>query len=65
MREDSGRKKHLDQLKVRAQAALRRAIEARDEDAFVKALAALGVDPDSDAGRKHLHGFRQLGGKRY
>lgn len=65
MREDTGSKKHLDQQKIRAQAALRRAIDARDEQAFVAALAALGINPDSEAGRAHLRGFRQLPVKRY
>jgi hypothetical protein len=65
MREDTGSKKHLDQQKIRAQTALRRAIDARDEQAFVTALAALGINPESEAGRAHLRGFRQLPVKRY
>jgi len=65
MREDSTAKKHLDQQKIRASAALQRAIEARDEQAFLSALAALGVDSDSAAGKAHLHAFRQLPRKRY
>jgi hypothetical protein len=65
MRADAGAKKHLDQQKVRASAALQRAIEARDEEAFLSALASLGVDPESTAGKAHLHGFRQLPRKRY
>jgi hypothetical protein len=65
MREDTGRKKHLDQLKLRAQMALRKALDARDEQAFAAALGALGIDPESSAGRAHLQGFRQLPPKRY
>ena len=65
MREDSGSKKHLDQQKVRAQAALGRAVETRDERAFVAALTALGIDPDGETGRAHLRGFRLLPAKRY
>ena len=65
MREGNASKKHLNQLKVRAEAALRRAVEARDEDAFLAALSSLGIDPASEAGQMHLRGFRKLGGKRY
>lgn len=65
MREDAGAKKHLDQQKIRASAALGRAIEARDEQAFLSALASLGIDPESAAGKTHLQGFRQLPHKRY
>lgn len=64
LREDTGTKKHLDQQKIRAAAALRRAIEARDEQAFVNALTSLGIDPESEIGRTHLQGFRQLGRNR-
>jgi NAD(P)H-nitrite reductase large subunit len=63
MREDTGSKKHLDQLKLKAQAALRRAVDARDEQAFAAALIALGIDPESESGRAHLRGFRQLPAK--
>jgi hypothetical protein len=65
MREDTGSKKHLDQQKLRAQAALKRAVDARDELAFAAALAALGIDSESEAGRTHLRGFRQLPANRY
>ena len=65
MREDTGSKKHLDQQKLRAQTALRRVIDARDEQAFAEALIALGIDPESEAGRAHLRGFQQLPAKRY
>ena len=65
MREDTGSKKHLDQQKLRAQAALRKAVDARDEMAFAEALTALGIDPESEAGRVHLLGFRQLPVKHY
>jgi hypothetical protein len=65
MREDTSSKKHLDQQKLRAQAALRRALDARDEQAFAAALTALGIDPEGEAGRAHLLGFRQLHGNRY
>lgn len=65
MREDTGSKKHLDQLKLRAQKALSKAVDARDEDAFAAALCALGIDPGSATGRAHLQGFRQLPPKRY
>jgi hypothetical protein len=65
MREDSVTKKHLDQQKLRASAALQRAIEARDEQAFLSALVSLGIDPESAAGKAHLQGFRQLPRKRY
>ena len=64
LREDAGSKKHLDQQKIRAAAALRRAIEARDEQAFAEALMSLGIDPGSEEGRVHLQGFRQLGRNR-
>jgi hypothetical protein len=65
MREESASTKHLDQQKIRAHAALRQVVEARDEGAFVAALAALGIDPDSEIGRTHPRGFRQLSGGRY
>ena len=65
MREDTGSKKHLDQQKLRAQTALQRAVDARDEQAFAAALTALGIDPESESGRAHLRGFRQLPSKRY
>jgi hypothetical protein len=65
LREDTGSKKHLDQQKLRAQAALQRAVDARDEPAFVVALNALGIDPESKAGRAHLRDFRQLPANRY
>jgi len=65
MREDTGSKKHLDQQKLRAQAALQRAVDARDESAFKAALTALGIDPEGEVGRAHLRGFRQLPAKRY
>ena len=65
MREDTGSKKHLDQQKLRAQKALQKAMDARDEQAFAAALAALGIDPEGEAGRAHLQGFRRLPAKRY
>ncbi|MGA2168675.1 MAG: hypothetical protein ABSG62_10715 [Terracidiphilus sp.] len=65
MREDTGSKKHLDQQKIRAQAALRRAVQAGDERAFLEALTKLGIDPESQTGRTHLRGFRQLHKDRY
>jgi hypothetical protein len=65
LREDTGSKKHLDQHKLRAQTALKKALDARDEQAFVAALTALGIDPRSEAGQAHLRGFRQLPAKRY
>jgi hypothetical protein len=65
MREDTGSRKHLDQQKLRAQTALRKAIDARDEQAFAAALTAMGIDSDSEAGRAHLRGFRQLPAKCY
>lgn len=65
LREDSITKKHLDQHKIRASAALQRAIEGRDEQAFLSALVSLGIDPESAAGKAHLQGFRQLPRKRY
>lgn len=65
MREDTGSKKHLDQIKLRAGKALSKAVDARDEDAFVAALGVLGINPESAAGRAHLQGFRQLPPKRY
>jgi hypothetical protein len=65
MREGAGSKKHLDQQKMRAQAALQRAIEARDEQAFIAALASLGIDPKSEVGKKRLDGFRRLPRSRY
>jgi hypothetical protein len=64
MREDAGSKKHIDQQKLRAQSALKRAMDARDELAFVAALAALGIAPGSEIGKRHLQGFRQLPPKR-
>jgi hypothetical protein len=33
--------------------------------AFAAALTALGIDPESEVGRAHLQGFRQLPAKRY
>ena len=65
MREDAGSKKHLDQLKLRAQKALSKAVDARDEQAFMAALRTLGISPESEVGRAHLRGFRQLPPKRY
>jgi hypothetical protein len=65
MRADTGSKKHLDQLKLRAQKALSKAVDARDEAAFAAALSALGINPESEAGRTHLQGFRQLPPKCY
>jgi hypothetical protein len=65
MREDTGSRKHLDQQKLRAQAALQRAVDARDELAFAAALTALGIDPEGEVGRAHLRSFRQLPAKRY
>ena len=65
MREDTGSRKHLDQERLKAQAALKKAVDARDEQAFAAALAALGIDPEGETGRKHLQGFRQLPPKRY
>jgi hypothetical protein len=65
LREDTGPKKHLDQQRLRAEAALRRALDARDEQAFLAALTALGIDPKGETGRAHLRGFRQLPAKRY
>jgi hypothetical protein len=65
MREDSGSKKHLDPTKLRAQKALSKAVDARDEAAFAAALRALGIDPESAAGRAHLQGFRRLPQKHY
>jgi hypothetical protein len=65
MREDAGSKKHLDQLKLRAQKALSKAVEARNEDAFTQALSALGIDPESETGKAHLQGFRRLPPKPY
>jgi len=65
MREDTGSKKHLDQLKLRAQKALSKAVDARDEDAFMAALGVLGINPESATGRAHLQGFRHLPPKRY
>jgi len=64
MHADAGSKKHLDQLKIRAEAAMKRAIEARNETAFVEALAALGIDATSEDGRMHVSRFRQLPPKR-
>ena len=65
MREDTGSKKHLDLIKLRAQKALSKALDARDEDAFATALRALGIDPLSATGQAHLQGFRRLPPKRY
>jgi len=64
LRGETRSKKHLDQQKIRAEAALRPAIEARDEQALLTALAAPGIDPESEVGRSHLRGFRQLGPRR-
>jgi hypothetical protein len=63
IREESAGKKHLDPSKIKARAALRRAIEMHDEDAFSRALGDLGIDPESEVGKKHLQGFRQLWGR--
>jgi hypothetical protein len=65
MREDTGSKKHLDKHKVRAETALRRATEARNEQAFLAALADLGINPESDMWRTYLQGFRRLPPKPY
>ncbi|MGD0293132.1 MAG: hypothetical protein ABSB30_04700 [Terracidiphilus sp.] len=65
MREDTGSKKHLDQRKLRAKAALRRAVEERDRQAFIAALMELGIDPESKVGREYLQDFRQLPVDRY
>ena len=65
MRDDKKPKKHLDQQKIRAEKALRRAIESGDEEAFLTALSALGIETESEAGKTHLRGFRQLRGNRY
>jgi len=65
MREDTGKKKHLDQQKLRAQSALQRAIDARDEAAFAEAPSALGIEPKSQIGQAHMQSFRQLPAKRY
>jgi len=65
LREDTGSKKHLDQQKLRAQAALQKAVDARDERAFAATLTTLGIDPESEIGRAHLRGFRQLPVKLY
>jgi hypothetical protein len=65
LRADTGSKKHLDQQKLRAQLALRRAVDARDEQAFRAALSALGIDPAGEVGRAHMEGFRRLPAKRY
>jgi hypothetical protein len=51
MREGTAFKKHLDQRKLRAQEAVRRAIETRDELAYRTALIELGIDFESEAGR--------------
>jgi hypothetical protein len=64
MREDTGSKQHLDQQKLRAQRALSKAVDARNEQAFIEALSALGIAPGSEAGRAHLQGFRRLPPKR-
>jgi hypothetical protein len=65
MREDTGSRKHLDQIKLRAQKALSKAVDARDEYAFAAALSALGIDLESEVGRAHLREFRRLPAKRY
>ena len=65
MREDTGSKKHLDQRKLRAKAALRRAVEERDEQTFLAALTELGIDPESKVGRAYLQDLRQLPADRY
>lgn len=64
MREDTGSRKHLDRQKLRAESAMRRAVEARNEQAFMDALTALGIDPASEIGKTHLNRFRQLPPKR-
>ena len=65
MREDTGSKKHLDQRKLRAKAALRRAVEERDRQAFLAALMELGIDPESKVGQAYLQDFSQLPADRY
>ncbi len=65
MREETGSKKHLNQRMLRAKAALRRAVEERNEQAFSAALKELGIDPESKVGRAHLQDFRQLPADRY
>lgn len=63
MREETAPRKHLDPAKIKARAALQRAVEMHDEEAFCRALADLGIDPKSETGIKHLQGFRQLWGR--
>jgi hypothetical protein len=65
MREDSSSKQHQDQAKIRAKAALRRAIDARNRDAYVIALFELGIDIESDQGKQYLRDFERLPSNRY
>jgi hypothetical protein len=60
MRADTSSKQHQDQAKIRARAALRRAIDARNRDAYVIALFELGIDIESKEGKQHLRDFEKL-----
>jgi hypothetical protein len=65
MREDTHSKQHQDQRKIRARAALQRAIEGREKQAFLAALLELGIDLDGEDGKKYLRDFDRLPRDRY
>jgi hypothetical protein len=65
MREDTSRKQHQDQGKIRARTALRRAIEARNKEAYLIALVELGIDLESNEGKAYLRDFERLPRNRY
>jgi hypothetical protein len=65
MREDTSQKQHQDKEKLRARAALRRAIDARNREAYLLALVELGIDLESTEGKAYLRDFDRLPRNRY
>jgi hypothetical protein len=65
LREDTGSKRHLDQRIIRARAALQRAIEKRKREEYLTALAELGIDLNSEDGKRYLRDFDRLPSDRY
>jgi hypothetical protein len=65
MREDTSSKQHQDQAKLRAKAALRRAIEGRNKEAYLTALVELGIDLESSEGKGYIRDFERLPRNRY
>jgi hypothetical protein len=65
MREDTSQKQHQDKETLRARAALRRAIDARNREAYLLALVELGIDLESTEGKAYLRDFDRLPRNRY